>query len=107
YTLHASTQGSHPVRQMMAGVLGAAENRIRVVTPDVGGGFGMKLFLYREFGLVLYAARKLGRPVKWAPERSEALLSDTQGRDNITDAEPALDGDGKFLAIRIATIANL
>jgi carbon-monoxide dehydrogenase large subunit len=107
YTLYASTQGSHPVRQMMAGVLGAPENRIRVVTPDVGGGFGMKLFLYREFVLVLYAARKLGRPVKWAPERSEAFLSDTQGRDNVTDAELALDGDGKFLAIRVATIANL
>jgi carbon-monoxide dehydrogenase large subunit len=107
YTLYASTQGSHPVRQMMAGVLSVPENRIRVVTPDVGGGFGMKLFLYREFVLVLYAARKLGRPVKWAPERSEAFLSDTQGRDNVTDAELALDADGKFLAIRIATVANL
>jgi aerobic carbon-monoxide dehydrogenase large subunit len=107
YTLYASTQGSHPVRQMMAGVLSVPENRIRVVTPDVGGGFGMKLFLYREFVLVLYAARKLGRPVKWAPERSEAFLSDTQGRDNVTDAELALDGDGKFLAIRVATVANM
>src|SRR5260221_14191459 len=107
YTLYAATQGSHPVRQMMAGVLSVPENRIRVVPPDVGGGFGMKLFLYREFVLVLYAARKLGRPVKWAPERSEAFLSDTQGRDNVTDAELALDADGRFLAVRIATVANM
>ncbi len=107
YTLYSSTQGSHVVRQIMSGVLNVPENRIRVVTPDVGGGFGMKLFLYREFVLVLYAARKLGRPVKWAPERSEAFLSDTQGRDNVTDAELALDGDGRFLAIRIATVANM
>ncbi len=107
YTLYSSTQGSHVVRQIMSGVLGVPENRIRVVTPDVGGGFGMKLFLYREFVLVLYAARKLGRPVKWAGERSEAFLSDTQGRDNVTDAELALDGDGRFLAIRIATVANM
>jgi carbon-monoxide dehydrogenase large subunit len=107
YTLYASTQGSHIVRQIMAGVLNQPENRIRVVTPDVGGGFGMKLFLYRELVLVLYAARKLGRPVKWTAERSEAFLSDTQGRDNITDAELALDGDGRFLGVRIATIANM
>jgi aerobic carbon-monoxide dehydrogenase large subunit len=107
YTLYSSTQGSHVVRQIMAGVLNVPENRIRVVTPDVGGGFGMKLFLYREFVLVLYAARKLGRPVKWASERTEAFLSDTQGRDNVTDAELALDADGRFLAIRVATVANM
>jgi carbon-monoxide dehydrogenase large subunit len=107
YTLYASTQGSHPVRQMMSGVLGTPENRIRVVTPDVGGGFGMKLFLYREFVLVLYASKKVGRPVKWIGERQDAFLSDTQGRDNVTDAELALDADGKFLGIRVHTVANM
>ncbi len=70
------------------------ENRIRVVTPDVGGGFGMKLFLYPEHVLVLWAAKKLGRPVKWTAERSDAFMTDTQGRDNVTDAELALDENG-------------
>ncbi len=107
FTLYASTQGAHFVRQTAAGVLGIAENRIRVVTPDVGGGFGMKLFLYREYVLVLYAARKLGRPVKWTGERSDAFLSDTQGRDNVTDAELALDENGRFLAIRCETVAAM
>ncbi|MBV8652214.1 MAG: xanthine dehydrogenase family protein molybdopterin-binding subunit [Alphaproteobacteria bacterium] len=107
YTLHSSTQGSHPLRQMLQGVLNVPENRIRVVTPDVGGGFGMKLFLYREYVLVLYAAKKLGRPVKWTGERVDAFLSDTHGRDNVTDAELALDENGRFLGIRVATIANM
>jgi aerobic carbon-monoxide dehydrogenase large subunit len=107
YTLYASTQGSHPLRQMLQMVLKTPENRIRVVTPDVGGGFGMKLFLYREYVLVLYAARKLGRPVKWTGERAESFLSDTHGRDNVSDAELALDDSGKFLGIRVTTIANM
>ncbi|HZS83001.1 MAG TPA: xanthine dehydrogenase family protein molybdopterin-binding subunit [Stellaceae bacterium] len=107
FTLYSSTQGSHFVRQTAAGVLGVPENRVRVVTPDVGGGFGMKLFLYREHILVLYAARKLGRPVKWTGERSDAFLTDMQGRDNVTEAELALDGNGRFLAIRCATIAAM
>ena len=69
------------------------ENRIRVVTPDVGGGFGMKLFLYPEHVLVLWAAKKLGRPVKWMPDRSDAFMTDTQGRDNVTRLELALDDE--------------
>jgi carbon-monoxide dehydrogenase large subunit len=107
YVLHSSTQGSHTVRQILTGVLGVPETAIRVVTPDVGGGFGMKLFLYREHVLVLYAAKKLGRPVKWVSERSEAFLADTQGRDNVTDAELALDENGRFLAIRCETVAAM
>ncbi|HYZ30719.1 MAG TPA: molybdopterin cofactor-binding domain-containing protein, partial [Crenalkalicoccus sp.] len=80
---------------------------IRVVTPDVGGGFGMKLYLYAEYALVCMAARRLGRPVKWTAERTEAFLSDTHGRDNITLGELALDKDGKFLALRTRNYANM
>jgi aerobic carbon-monoxide dehydrogenase large subunit len=108
FTLYTSTQGSHAIRRLLAAsVFRFAEHRIRVVTPDVGGGFGMKLFLYPEHGLVLYAARKLGRPVKWIGERSESFLSDAQGRDNVTRARLALDADLNFLAIDVETTANL
>jgi len=108
YTLHTSSQGSHSLRKVLSGkVLGVPEASIRVITPDVGGGFGMKLFLYAEYVLVLYAAKKLGRPVKWRGERSEAFLTDTHGRDHVTHAEVALDAGGKFLAFRFETTANL
>ncbi len=108
FTLYTSTQGSHAIRRLLAAnVFRMPENRIRVVTPDVGGGFGMKLFLYPEQGLVLYAARKLGRPVKWIGERSESFLSDAQGRDNVTRARLALDANLNFLAIDVETVANL
>ena len=108
FTLYTSTQGSHAIRRMLAAsVFRFAEHRIRVVTPDVGGGFGMKLFLYPEHGLVLYAAHKLGRPVKWIGERGESFLSDAQGRDNVTRARLALDADLNFLAVDVETMANL
>ncbi|MDE1931391.1 MAG: xanthine dehydrogenase family protein, partial [Alphaproteobacteria bacterium] len=108
FTLYTSTQGSHAIRRMLAAsVFRFAEHRIRVVTPDVGGGFGMKLFLYPEHGLVLYAAHKLGRPVKWIGERGESFLSDAQGRDNVTRARLALDADLNFLAVDVETTANL
>jgi carbon-monoxide dehydrogenase large subunit len=108
YTLWSSTQGSHFVRNLLAeSIFKVPENRIRVVTPDVGGGFGMKLFLYPEHILVLWAANKLGRPVKWTPERADAFMTDTQGRDNITRLELALDGELRFLALSVATIANM
>ena len=108
FTLYTSTQGSHAIRRMLAAsVFRFAEHRIRVVTPDVGGGFGMKLFLYPEHGLVLYAAHKLGRPVKWIGERGESFLSDAQGRDNVTRARLALDSDLNFLAVDVETTANL
>jgi carbon-monoxide dehydrogenase large subunit len=109
YTLHASSQGAHLLKEILVGAVlpEAGSERIRVLTPDVGGGFGMKLFLYPEYILALWAARRLGRPVKWIAERSEGFLSDTQGRDNLTKAELALDRDGKFLAIRVNTLANM
>ncbi len=108
YLLYTSSQGSHFVRELLAKhVLKVPEHDIRVVTPDVGGGFGAKIFLYREHALVLYAAKKLGRPVKWSGERADCFLADTHGRDNVTEAELGLDKDGRFLAMRVATVANL
>ncbi len=108
YTLWSSTQGSHFLRNLLAeSIFKIPENRIRVVTQDVGGGFGMKLFLYPEHVLVLWAGKKLGRPVKWTPERSDAFVTDTQGRDNVTRLELALDGELRFLGLSVTTIANM
>jgi carbon-monoxide dehydrogenase large subunit len=107
WSLWSSTQGSHFLRKLLSAQMEAPENRIRVVTPDVGGGFGMKLFLYPEHGMVLFAAKRLGRPVKWTGERSDAFVTDTHGRDNLTKARLALDEQGRFLALRVDTIANL
>jgi aerobic carbon-monoxide dehydrogenase large subunit len=108
FTLYAGTQGSWLVKNLLASaVLKVSPDLVRVVTPDVGGGFGMKLFLYAEYALCALAARATGRPVKWAAERTEAFLSDTHGRDNITLGELALDADGKFLALRTRNVANM
>ena len=108
FTLYTNTQGGWTIRGMLAkAVFNLPEEDFRVVTPDVGGGFGMKLFLYPEQILVCYAARKLGRPVKWTSERSEAFLSDSHGRDNITRGELALDAEGNFLAMRTRNVANM
>jgi carbon-monoxide dehydrogenase large subunit len=108
YTLWSSTQGSHFLRTLLAGnVFKVPENRIRVVTRDVGGGFGMKLFLYPEHVLVLWAAKKTGRPVKWIPDRSDAFMTDTQGRDNVTRLELALDEELRFLGLEVTLIANM
>ncbi|MFQ3623017.1 MAG: xanthine dehydrogenase family protein molybdopterin-binding subunit, partial [Acetobacteraceae bacterium] len=108
FTLHANTQGAWLVKRLLAEqVFRLPQDRFRVVTNDVGGGFGMKLFVYPEHVLVLFAARALGRPVKWTSERSEAFVSDTHGRDNITTGELALDGEGRFLALRTRTLANM
>jgi aerobic carbon-monoxide dehydrogenase large subunit len=108
YTLWSSTQGSHFVRNLLAAtVFKVPENRIRVITRDVGGGFGMKLFLYPEHVLVLWAAKKLGRPVKWVPDRSDAFMTDTQGRDNIARLELALDEELRFLGLEVELIANM
>jgi len=108
WTLYTNTQGGWTIKSMLAqAVFKVPEERFRVVTPDVGGGFGMKLFLYAEHVLTCYAARRLGRPVKWASERSEAFLCDTHGRDNITQGEIALDKDGHFLALRTRNVANM
>ncbi len=108
WTLHTNSQGGWMIKNLIGPlVFGVKEDRFRVITPDVGGGFGMKLFLYAEHVLTCYAARKLGRPVKWASERSEAFLADTHGRDNITLGELAIDADGRFLALRTRNVANM
>jgi carbon-monoxide dehydrogenase large subunit len=108
FTLHCGTQGSWLVKNLLAAnVFNLPPEKFRVVTPDVGGGFGMKLYLYAEYALVCMAARRLGRAVRWAAERSEAFVSDTHGRDNITLGELALDKDGKFLALRTRNYANM
>jgi len=108
FTVYAGTQGSWLVKNLLASsVLKVEPEKVRVVTPDVGGGFGMKLYLYAEYALCALAARATGRPVKWAAERAEAFLSDTHGRDNITLGELALDADGKFLALRTKNVANM
>ena len=108
YTLYASSQGSHTLRKVLCEyVFKIPEQQMRVVTGDVGGGFGMKIFMYPEYVLSLFAARKLNRPVKWTSDRSEAFLSDDHGRDNVSHADLALDEDGKFLAMRVSTVANL
>ncbi len=108
WTLHTNTQGGWMIKNLIGPlVFGVPPERFRVVTPDVGGGFGMKLFLYAEHVLTCYAARKLGRPVKWASDRSEAFLADTHGRDNITLGELAIDADGRFIALRTRNVANM
>jgi aerobic carbon-monoxide dehydrogenase large subunit len=106
-TLTASTQGSHIVRGAMAGILKMAPDQLRVVTHDVGGGFGTKAGPYREYALVAIAAKKLNRAVAWIADRSEHFLGDYQGRDNVTSAEMALDAAGNFLALRVDTLANM
>jgi carbon-monoxide dehydrogenase large subunit len=100
YTLHTSTQNPHGVRYEVAGVLNIPQVMLRVVGPDVGGGFGMKADAYPEDALVLWAARRCGRPVKWTATRSESFLSDTGGRDQVVHGELAFDGEGKILGIR-------
>jgi carbon-monoxide dehydrogenase large subunit len=108
YTLYVSSQNPHVERLLMtAFVLGLPENKVRVVAPDVGGGFGSKIYLYPEDVVVTWASKQLNRPVKWTSDRSEAFLSDAHGRDHVTTAELALDKDGRFLAMRVQTTANL
>jgi carbon-monoxide dehydrogenase large subunit len=108
YVLTVANQNPHVERLLMtAFVLGLPEHKVRVIAPDVGGGFGSKIFLYAEDVCVTWAARKLNRPVKWTAERGEAFLSDAHGRDHVSHAELALDKDGKFLALRVHTDANL
>ncbi len=108
YTLYADVQYPHRVRNALASnIFKVPEHQIRVIAGDVGGGFGTKGWQYPEHRLVLWAARKLGRPVKWRCERREAIPADEHARDNVTDAELALDADGKFLGLRVRTLANV
>jgi carbon-monoxide dehydrogenase large subunit len=108
YTLYTTTQNPHVIRLLMgAFVLHIPEHKLRVVAPDVGGGFGSKIFHYAEEAILTWAAGKVRRPIKWTAERSESFISDAHGRDHVTKAELALDKDGKFLALRVATLANM
>ncbi|HXN54686.1 MAG TPA: molybdopterin cofactor-binding domain-containing protein [Myxococcales bacterium] len=107
-TLWLNTQNPHVHRLLMAAfVLGMPEHKLRVISPDVGGGFGSKIFVYPEECVVVWATRKLLRPVKWTSERREAFMTDAHGRDHVTEGEIALDKDGKILALRANTVANL
>jgi carbon-monoxide dehydrogenase large subunit len=107
-TLTLGSQGSHLVRDILAQlVLKISPDKLRVVTPDVGGGFGTKFFPYREYALAAVAAKRLQRPVKWVAERTEHFLGDAQGRDNVTTAKLALDEKGKFLALSVDTVCDM
>ncbi|HEX9183231.1 MAG TPA: xanthine dehydrogenase family protein molybdopterin-binding subunit [Burkholderiales bacterium] len=108
YTLYVASQNPHVERLLMtAFVMGLPEHKVRVVAGDVGGGFGSKIYLYAEDVVVTWASKQLGRPVKWTADRSESYVSDAHGRDHHTVAELALDKDGKFLAMRVKTTANV
>ena len=108
YTLHVSNQNPHVERLLMtAFVLGLPEHKVRVIAPDGGGGFGSKIYLYAEDVALTWASKQLNRPIKWTCERGEAFLSDAHGRDHESHAEMAMDANGKFLALRVHTDANL
>ena len=108
YTLYVSNQNPHVERLLLtAFVMGLPEHKVRVIAPDVGGGFGAKIYLYAEDVCLTWASKKLNRPIKWNCDRSEAFLSDAHGRDHVTHAELAMDPDGKFLGFRVHTDANL
>jgi carbon-monoxide dehydrogenase large subunit len=106
YTLHACSQSADGLRGQVAAVMGMPNDKLRVITEDVGGAFGMKTPCYPEYPALLVAARKLGRPVHWQSSRSEAFVTDTQARDTVTEAELALDDKGKFLALRVRHLCN-
>jgi aerobic carbon-monoxide dehydrogenase large subunit len=108
FTLWNTTQNPHVARLVIAAFIGMApEHKLRVIAPDVGGGFGSKIFIYPEEVVALWASRRVGRPVRWIAERSESFLSDAHGRDHVTHAEMAFDRDGKIVGLRARTIANL
>ena len=108
YTLWSTSQFPHIVKLLMGNfVLHIPQHKLRVVSPDVGGGFGVKQFHYAEEAAVTWAAGRIGRPVKWVCERSEGFISDAHGRDHVTEAELALDEHGKFLGLRVRTVANM
>ncbi|MGH6790570.1 MAG: xanthine dehydrogenase family protein molybdopterin-binding subunit [Pseudolabrys sp.] len=107
YIIHSPVQRAHPYRTDIAKILKMPESKVRVICIDVGGSFGMKTPVFNEAPLTLFASKVTGRPVKWMSTRTEAFLSDAQARDNVTEAELALDKDGKFLALRVKTIAAI
>jgi carbon-monoxide dehydrogenase large subunit len=108
FTLWNTTQNPHVARLVISAFVGLTpENKLRVIAPDVGGGFGSKIFIYPEEVVALWASRRVGRPVKWVADRSEAFLCDAHGRDHVTHAEMAFGEDGKIAALKVKTIANL
>jgi aerobic carbon-monoxide dehydrogenase large subunit len=107
-TLYTTSQNPHVARLVLSAFQGIApEHKLRVIAPDVGGGFGSKIFIYNEETVCAWAAKKLERPVKWTAERTESFLTDAHGRDHVTHAELALDGGGRIIGLRARTIANL
>jgi len=106
YTLYACSQSADALRSQAASIMGVPNEKLRVITGDVGGGFGMKTTVYPEYVALLVAARKISRPVHWQSTRSEAFISDAQARDAVTHAELALDDKGKFLALRVRHLCN-
>jgi carbon-monoxide dehydrogenase large subunit len=108
YTLYVANQNPHVERLLMSAfVLGLPESKVRVIAPDVGGGFGSKIFLYAEETALVWASKRVNRPIKWTAERSESFLTDAHGRDHVTKVELAMDAKGNFLAMRVDTIANM
>lgn len=106
-TLSLSSQGPHAIRDVLLQILNVSPEKLRVITPDVGGGFGTKLFPYREYALAAVAAKQLRRPVSWIADRSDHFVGDAQGRDNLTTARFALDGNHRFLALDVDLVANM
>ena len=108
FTLYTTSQNPHVARLVLSAFIGIApEHKLRVIAPDVGGGFGSKIFIYAEETVCVWAAKKVGRPVKWTGDRTEAFLADAHGRDHITHAEMAMDDKGHILGLRVKTKANL
>ena len=108
HTLYTTSQNPHVIRLLMgAFVLSIPEHKLRVVAPDVGGGFGSKIYHYAEEAFVTWAAKQVNRPVKWTADRGEAFMSDAQGRDHVTTVELAMDAEGHFTALRCTTLANM
>ncbi len=107
YTLHVCSQGAFPMHAMATSIMGLPGDKLRVITEDVGGAFGMKTSVYPEYPALLVAAKKLGRPVHWQSTRSEAFVTDNQARDTITHVELACDDKGKFLALRVRHLCNI
>ncbi|HEU6440911.1 MAG TPA: xanthine dehydrogenase family protein molybdopterin-binding subunit, partial [Microvirga sp.] len=108
YTLYTTSQNPHVARLVLSAFIGVApEHKLRVIAPDVGGGFGSKIFIYAEETVCVWAAKKVKRPVKWTSDRTEAFLADAHGRDHVTHAEMATDENGRIIGLRVHTVANL
>ena len=105
FTVYVESQGAHAMRERLAGSIGVEEKNVKVVTNDVGGGFGLKMMCFPEYIATMFASRALNRPVKWTSTRSEAFLSDSQGRDHVTEASIAMDKEGNFLGVKVDTVA--